>query len=99
MAEYSKLLMNPDLPSTTPFDSIRREHNPLTTPRVLENIGYNIIDLFFYKFFAIPPLISLKDKPETYSDEYSKKLEIVHARAWWAHFNAHAFCIVGQITK
>lgn len=93
--EFSNLLTNPSIPHRTPTDGVRREHNPLTTPKIMEDNGFAIVDLFFCKFFALPPLLKNRTNFPNF-DNYSEKLEIKHARTWLAYFNAHAFCIVGK---
>ena len=93
LEEYKLLLNHSEAPPPKPSDSYRRMHNPLTLPKVFEELGYKVIDLFFCKFFAFPPL--MEDKFDFYED-YCKKMEIQHAREWYANFTAHAFCLVAQ---
>ena len=93
LEEYKLLLNHSETPPPKPSDSYRRMHNPLTLQKVFEELGYKVIDLFFCKFFAFPPL--MEDKFDFYED-YCKKMEIQHAREWYANFTAHAFCLVSQ---
>lgn len=93
------LITNPDLPKSIPQGA--RDHiyvrgdNPFEIEQSLSEIGLNKIDILFYKFHAIPPLLASKNSAlRDCFIRNSRAHEVKNARDWRGYFLASTFIIV-----
>lgn len=93
----SSLVTNPDKPDVTGRYATRRDHvtkrteNPLTVAARMRTHKFDVSDLLFYRFHAVPPLLFEKE-PDLEKVAIAKEREL--SRHWVGHFIASAFVAV-----
>ena len=63
--------------------------------RVLILVWFDLLNLYFYAFQAVPPLIA-KDLGEQ-AQRIADQLEVEKSQEWYAHFLGTAFLIHGRV--
>ncbi len=99
IGELEKLITHPDKPGTIPEgardDIFVRGDNPFEVGPDLLRFDLHQIDLLFYKFHALPPLLKdVNPKLREIFMRESRGYEVERARDWRGHFLASTFIMV-----
>jgi SAM-dependent methyltransferase len=92
----SALVTYPQKPDVTGLYATRRDHvtkrteNPLTVAARMKSLDFDLADLQFYRFHAVPPLLFETD-PDLEKVAIAKEFEL--SRNWIGHFTASAFLV------
>jgi SAM-dependent methyltransferase len=73
---------------------LSRTHNPLVLKQQMADAGYRDIELLFYHYHALPPMLE-RHLPEQFR---AKSLAMENPRDWRGHFMASAFILAGRRT-
>lgn len=97
--QLETLVVHPNAPAAPDQSAarnqvFRRAENPLTLPAKLKRFGFDVTDVCYYHFHALPPFLR---NPSDEMMRLSREMEIRHARSWQAMFMASTFIVVTTI--
>jgi 2-polyprenyl-3-methyl-5-hydroxy-6-metoxy-1,4-benzoquinol methylase len=71
---------------------LSRTHNPLVLRDIMTGAGYRDVELLFYHYHALPPMLE-HHLPEAFR---ARSLGLENPRDWRGHFMASAFLLAGR---
>ncbi len=71
---------------------LSRAHNPLVLREQMMGAGFRDVELLFYHFHALPPMLQ-KHMPDAF---LANSLALENPRDWRGHFMASAFILAGK---